>query len=134
MVLSNGILFVANLVSDQHNNPGSVLAYNARGALVGTLTPDATFNHPFHPRGVVIGPDGKLYVSVVGVLDPSSADFDPLAGYVLRFNAETGKFIDVFAQYDPTADDCSTHLHRPEGLGVWAGWEALRYQFPGRRQ
>jgi hypothetical protein len=111
MVLSNGILFVASVVSDQQNNPGSVLAYNATsGALVGTLTPDATFNHPFHPRGVVIGPDGLLYVSNIPNLpDP---DGTGLGGQVLRFNPITTAFIDVFI------DDGGGvgHLNRPEGL------------------
>ena len=111
MVLSNGILFVASVVSDQHNNPGSVLAYDATsGALVGTLTPDATFNHPFHPRGVVIGPDGLLYVSNVPNLP--APDGTGLGGQVLRFDPGTKAFIDVFI------DDGGGvgHLNRPEGL------------------
>jgi hypothetical protein len=41
---------------------------------------------------------------------------DPLTGYVLRFDLRTGRFIDVYASYQPTAEDCSKHLHRPEGL------------------
>jgi hypothetical protein len=49
-------------------------------------------------------------------LDPAVAGFDPLAGYVLRFHAKTGDFLDVFASHQPTADDCSKHLHRPEGV------------------
>jgi hypothetical protein len=113
-VLWNGILFVASVVSDQQNNPGSVLAYNATsGALVGTLTPDATFNHPFHPRGVVIGPDGLLYVSNVPNLP--APDGTGLGGQVLRFDPVdpgTKAFIDVFI------DDGGGvgHLNRPEGL------------------
>jgi glucose/arabinose dehydrogenase len=111
MVLSDGILFVASVVSDQQNNPGSVLAYDVTsGALVGTLTPDATFNHPFHPRGVVIGPDGLLYVSNMPNLP--APDGTGLGGQVLRFDPGTKAFIDVFI------DDGGGvgHLNRPEGL------------------
>jgi DNA-binding beta-propeller fold protein YncE len=111
MVLSNGTLFVASTVSDQQNNPGSVLAYDpTSGALVGTLTPDATFKHPFHPRGVVIGPDGLLYVSNMPNLP--APDGTGLGGQVLRFDPGTKAFIDVFI------DDGGGvgHLNRPEGL------------------
>jgi hypothetical protein len=113
MVLSNGILFVASVTSDQHNNPGSVLAYDATsGALVGTLTPPTTPTRPFHPRGVVIGPDGLLYVSSIPNLPVP--DGTGLGGQVLRFNPSPHAFafIDVFI------DDGGGvgHLNRPEGL------------------
>ena len=108
MVLSNGTLFVASIVSDQHNNPGSVLAYS--GAGVATLTPPSSFQHPFHPRGVVIGPDSFLYVSNVPNLP--APDGTGLGGQVLRFNPQTYKFIDVII-----GDSGGVHhLNRPEGL------------------
>ena len=111
MILSKGILFVASVVSDQQNNPGTVLAFDyPSGVLVGTLTPDATFNHPFHPRGVVIGPDGLLYVSNIPNLP--APDGTGLGGQVLRFDPGTKAFIDVLI------DDAGGvgHLNRPEGL------------------
>jgi len=117
MVLSNGILFVASVVSDQYNNPGRVLEYDATsGALVGTLTPDATFIHPFHPRGVVIGPDGLLYVSNIPNLPPP--DGTGLGGQVLRFDPNIDPNTNAFTFVDVFIDDGGGvgHLNRPEGL------------------
>lgn len=111
-------LFVADFFgpSFDFGTQGSVKQYDFKTGQFTRNLDTAGFTDNLFPRGVVIGPDGKLYVSVAGVLDPSLAGFDPLGGYVLRFNAKTGKFIDVFASHQPTADDCSKHLHRPEGL------------------
>ncbi len=91
-------------------NEGNVKQYNDAGAFLGNLDRSA-FTAEFHPRGVVFGPDGLLYVSSSGCLDPSDPLFKPLPGYILRFNASTNKFIDVFASNATIAD-----LHRPEGL------------------
>lgn len=111
-------LFLADLLgaSFTFDTEGSLKQYDfSTGRFIRNL--DTTgFNAGFHPRGVVIGPDGKLYVSVVGVLDPDLAGFDPLAGYVLRFDPNTGNFLDIFASFQPNSSDCSRHLHRPEGL------------------
>jgi hypothetical protein len=111
-------LFVADFFgpSFDFRTPGSVKQYDFKTGQFTRNLDTSGFTDNLFPRGVVIGPDGKLYVSVVGVLDPSVAGFDLLAGYVLRFHAKTGAFIDVFASHQPTADDCSKHLHRPEGL------------------
>ncbi|WP_245763462.1 NHL repeat-containing protein [Paraburkholderia diazotrophica] len=89
---------------------GNVKQYNPFGAFVGSLNRTA-FKPEFHPRGVVFGPDGLLYVSSVGCLNPSDPLFDPLKGYILRFDAQTNQFVDVFASYVTVPD-----LHRPEGL------------------
>ncbi|NOU15111.1 MAG: hypothetical protein HOO92_14315 [Methylococcaceae bacterium] len=88
---------------------GRVAQYNLdSGAFVADL--DVTgFTGNFFPRGIVRGPDDLLYVSVTGL--PVG---DPLKGYVLRFNAQTGKFVDVFTSN--LAPGCAAHLHRPEGL------------------
>ncbi|WP_394754124.1 hypothetical protein [Crenothrix sp.] len=107
-------LFVADLFGSSFDptTEGSVKEYNFKtGQFIRNL--DTTgFTDKFYPRGVVIGPDGLLYVSVRGFGGLAS----PLPGYVLRFNPLTGKFKDVFTSYQPTANDCSKHLHRPEGL------------------
>jgi DNA-binding beta-propeller fold protein YncE len=70
----------------------------------------------FHPRGVVFGPDGLLYVSAVGNLDPENPHFSPLVGWILRFDPDTGGFLDVFASNQNKGRSCARHLHRPEGL------------------
>jgi DNA-binding beta-propeller fold protein YncE len=89
---------------------GNVKQYNQFGAFVGNLN-RAAFKPEFHPRGVVFGPDGLLYVSSVGCLIFGDPLFDPLKGYILRFNPQTNQFVDVFASYVTVPD-----LHRPEGL------------------
>lgn len=55
-------------------------------------------------HGVVIGPDGLLYVSVFNIDDPNS-------GWVLRFDPNTGAFLDLFIE-----SNSENNLHRPEGL------------------
>jgi hypothetical protein len=47
-VLKNGVIFVANVVDDEANSPGQVLAYSGSGAFQGELAPPA--GAPFHPR------------------------------------------------------------------------------------
>lgn len=118
VVLNDGVLFVASIVEPGKNNPpGRLLAYTEEGVFLADLTPDHDTEFPgafsteeFHPRGVVIGPDGLLYVSVVD--DP---ELKLLPGWVLRFDPDdNGSFVDVFASdQDP---GCAAHLHRPEGL------------------
>lgn len=117
------VLFVADTSSvGKGNPPGKLLAYTGVGVFLGDLTPDPMREFPgalstneFHPRGVVLGPDGLLYVSVTDDLDPGSANVNLLAGWVLRFDpSDNGSFVDVFASY--TDRDCAAQLHRPEGL------------------
>jgi DNA-binding beta-propeller fold protein YncE len=117
------VLFVTDQTSPGKNNPpGRLLAYTSDGVLLADLTPDPVTEFPgafsldeFHPRGAVIGPDGDLYVSVTHDLDPKSTGFNPIAGWILRFDLDhNGAFLKVFASY--TGDGCATHLHRPDGL------------------
>jgi hypothetical protein len=108
----NHDFYVADLglQDDKCVNQGNIKEYNDAGAFVGNLDRSA-FTPEFHPRGVVFGPDGLLYVSAVGCLNPKDKLFNPLTGYILRFNARTKAFVDQFA-----SNGTIGHLHRPEGL------------------
>jgi hypothetical protein len=109
-----GILLYNNLllVADEGGcgpGPGAVEAFD-------TATTPATFlqnldttgysNSFFHPFGMVIGPEGKLYVAN----RPLPGDFG--AGDVVRFNLQTKKFFDVFV----SGAKCGCNLDRPSGV------------------
>jgi DNA-binding beta-propeller fold protein YncE len=119
IIISGDTIFAASTSSfgpGKTNPPGNLLAYGTDGALLADLTPDpGNFPWEFHPRGVVMGPDGLLYVSVTDDLEPKSDSFNPVPGWILRFDPSTGSFVDVFASYE-NHSDCSKDLHRPEGL------------------
>jgi len=114
IVLWEDTVFVADFTSESQSSkpptPGRLLAYTIAGAA--DLTPDPVTEFPgtqpveFHPRGVVIGPDGLLYVSNYPNLVTG------LGGQVLRFNPATGNFIDVFVSSAGGVGE----LNRPEGL------------------
>ncbi|MNZ67235.1 hypothetical protein D3C78_854730 [compost metagenome] len=122
IILKDGILFVADQASVGKNNPpGRLLAYAEDGALQADLTPNPSTEFPgasstdeFHPRGIVLGPDGLLYVSVTHDLDPESDHQNLLPGWILRFDPATRRFVDVFASH--TGAGCAAALHRPDGL------------------
>ncbi|MGE7903577.1 hypothetical protein ACQKNS_04165 [Peribacillus sp. NPDC094092] len=108
IVLSkHNILFVADLVIEENGQHGEVRMYKYNG---NTATFMRNLTHPpsgeFFPRGVVIGPDGDLYVSIRN--NPNTAE-GQLGGSVVRYNSKTGAFGGVFIS--PFSD-----LNRPEGL------------------
>lgn len=119
-------LIVASQAADDTvpTPPGAVKRYASKSGLFLDDFDITGFTPAFFPRGVVQGPDKLIYVSVVGDLNPAVDDdgnptnpiFNPIAGYILRFNPVTGKFVDVFAAFDPASATCSKDLHRPEGL------------------
>lgn len=108
VLTDDNVLIVAVIESPSTSSdpqPGEIRAYNGTtGNFIGTFNHSGFTEGPFFPRSVVIGPDGLLYVSVFN-------PFDPLNGWVLRFNPETGAFLDVFVESNGV-----NNLHRPEGL------------------
>lgn len=108
IVLSDdNVLIVADIESPSTNDqpqPGEIRAFNGTTGNFIHIFNHSGFNGPFFPRSVVIGPDGLLYVSVFN-------PFNPLNGWVLRFNLETGAFLDVFVE-----SNAVNNLHRPEGF------------------
>lgn len=98
------VLYAASSVSSPGNSPGRLLTYNAAGTLLGSFR-SVSSHGDFHPRGIVFGPDGLLYVSVHGQKK------DELGGQILRFAAD-GKFRGSFI-----ADKGGVgQLNRPQGL------------------
>lgn len=116
MILRGDTIFVADLTTETQKNqpitPGRLLAFRKDGTFLADLTPDpnAFPTGQFHPRAMVVGPDGLLYVSNIPDLVPPPQV--SLGGQVLRFNPVTGAFVDVFLS-DPGGVG---HLNRPEGL------------------
>ncbi|MFL6451793.1 MAG: hypothetical protein ACJ746_29605 [Bryobacteraceae bacterium] len=116
---SEGRLFVANMGRSNANKfieNGSVAEFDERGTFLGKVD-FGDFQGDdgwYHPRAVVFGPDGKLYVSVTGKIDapddPTAPNSGPRAGYILRF--ENGKPFQLFSSSQHGCPD----LHRPEGL------------------
>jgi hypothetical protein len=110
-------LFIADLAelnADGGLGAGRLLAYRLNGAqatFIGNLDPNLIkpgSTESFHPRGVVLGPDGYLYVSL--------RNLTPCGGSIVRFDPEKLAFKDVLLS---NPEDCSRNindLHRPEGL------------------
>ena len=101
-------VFVADYLSNTPSGEGQLLVYSKQGKFITSLVPPSgtVFSGLYHPRAVVIGPDGLLYVS--NMADTNTG----LGGQVFRFNPNTFEFVDVFI------DDAGGvgQLNRPEGL------------------
>jgi hypothetical protein len=113
----NSDLFIANespKTASSPNGSGKLQAFTNSGSFLTNLRPPDNFSTGFHPRGVVIGPDGLLYVSNTPVLGG-------LHGQILRFNPVTKAFQDVFISDVATtppaiATSPTSDFNRPEGL------------------
>jgi hypothetical protein len=113
----NSDLFVANespKTASSPNGSGKLQAFTKSGTFLANLRPPDNFSTGFHPRAVVIGPDGLLYVSNTPVLGG-------LHGQILRFNPVTKAFQDVFISDvgvtpPAIATSPSSDFNRPEGL------------------
>jgi hypothetical protein len=103
---------------------GRLLAYTLRGDEVLNrddpveLDPHLRDRHgreqDYHPRAVVLGPDGHLYVTDLGEL--RGLPVPGCGGNVLRFDPHRLAFIDVVIDNPPLCRDNVYDLHRPEGL------------------
>jgi hypothetical protein len=116
IVLKDNVLYVANLQDSPTVKgiapDGEIDRYNGTtGQFLGAWTRPSGWVGQFNPRGVVFGPDGKLYVSV---FDSSNLK----AGYVLQYDVGTGAETTLaFNNGDNVADPGeAADLHRPEGL------------------
>ncbi|WP_244808722.1 hypothetical protein [Caballeronia zhejiangensis] len=112
-------IFVSDFTTEPNPSkpptPGRLLKYTADGQFVGSFVPDLPFGTcttptpgttvpgEFHPRGLVLGSDGLLYISSY------TCTGSGLRGQVIRFNPQKGVFKDVFV-------DSDQDLNRPEGL------------------
>jgi sugar lactone lactonase YvrE len=109
MVLgSDDTLYVADMLASDNISDGRIEEYQYNEN-TGTATFKAEIDHPagfsgqFHPRALVFGPDGLLYVSIRNIPQATGGD-------VLRFDPTTGAFVDVFV-----ASNSKNDLQRPEG-------------------
>ncbi|AUT63993.1 hypothetical protein [Paraburkholderia terrae] len=109
------ILFIADL-GDMSGPTGALLAFRIDGhkaEFVKNLDPN--IDHPgttgpqFHPRGIVLGPDGLLYVTLRNLPDPCG-------GGVVRFDPRRLVFVDVLISNSIECSKNTNDLQRPEGL------------------
>jgi glucose/arabinose dehydrogenase len=101
-------LYVTDLYPGNESLPGQVTMYNSRtGAFQGNFDATGfTAVDMFHPRAIVQGPDGFIYVT-------SRSLQSGAPGHILRFT-KNGVFTNVVASH--LGSGCAVHLHRPQGI------------------
>jgi hypothetical protein len=73
----------------------------------------------FHPRALVLGPDGLLYMTHLG--DTHEGLGPGCGGSVMRFDPRRLAFVDVVIENPPLCRENIYDLHRPEGLAFSPG-------------
>jgi sugar lactone lactonase YvrE len=120
------ILFIADqgdINTEGVDVPGKLLAYRINGTSAEFIedlnpnlkTPGST-GAQFHPRGLVVGPDGYLYVTLRNVELVNKVVIPSCGGSIVRFDPGTLTFKDIFLSNPVTCSDNINDLHRPEGL------------------
>lgn len=141
MLLYKGMLYVGDLsgknsAADIQQNilcdgsvdkpdclPGTIIKYQAlTGMRMGTLPMPSKSLVPAegqHPRGMVMGPDNKLYIAYRDLPTQANTNLNVnCAGYIIRFNFKSNS-------YEPfvRSNDCgekpnpqTNYLHRPDGI------------------
>ena len=110
---SNNTLLVADVGGFDGVHLGRIARYSSQGQFLGNVSTTG-LTVPFYPMGLVIGPDGYLYVSGVGNLAQGS-----LNGFIFRFqfNPLSQNYHYVSTLVSSTAANYYTPgLHNPEGI------------------
>ncbi len=103
IVLNHNIIYAADL--GDIGVPGNVSTYNEHnGMFLGNLSQNVIPPINYHPRSLVFGPDGNLYVSVRDI-------HNALGGHILRFNPD-GSFKNDFINDTGGVGK----LNRPDGI------------------